>query len=269
MIINNKIYLLLIIMILVKNKLKKIKNTIEDEEMLNYLKYSHLEPIREDDILKVEISDKATQFPDIMKNFTQTDKKVMVDKETDTYDDLNKMNINAKYVLEGFDKSFNNNKQTQVNSYLVKEFEPKTPPSSDSQDEDGSPFLRNVDRGLRIAQLTGSAMLTALNIADTVGSTVLSPVIDSALDYLMSNPANQEDDAEEVEEVEEVEEEEVPTGSADIPQHLTRDRSRSRDSSEDLGNSLLRRGASRSRSITPSSGTASSAKTTPKKKINL
>ena len=75
-------------MILVKNKLKKIKNTIEDDEMLNYLKYSHLEPIREDDILKVEISDKATQFPDIMNNFTQTDKKVMADKETDTYDDL-------------------------------------------------------------------------------------------------------------------------------------------------------------------------------------
>ena len=271
MIINNKIYLLLIIMILVKNKLKKIKNTIEDDEMLNYLKYSHLEPIREDDILKVEISDKATQFPDIMNNFTQTDKKVMADKETDTYDDLNKMNINAKYVLEGFDaggakgqsrfdKSFKNDKQTQVNSFLVKEFEPKTPPSSNSEDEG---FMsRNIDRGLRIAQLTGSAMLTALNIADTVGSTVLSPVIDSALDYLLSNPPNQEDDDEEVEE------EEVPTGSADIPQHLTRDRSRSRDSSEnnDLGNSLLQRGASRSRSITPSSGTASSAKTTPRKK---
>ena len=30
-------------MILVKNKLKKIKNTIDDEEMLNYLKYSHLD----------------------------------------------------------------------------------------------------------------------------------------------------------------------------------------------------------------------------------
>ena len=30
-------------MILVQNKLKKIKNTIDDEEMLNYLKYSHLD----------------------------------------------------------------------------------------------------------------------------------------------------------------------------------------------------------------------------------
>ena len=89
MIINNKIYLLLIIMILVKNKLKKIKNTIDDEEMLNYLKYSHLEPIREDDVLKINTSNKSTQAPDIMNNFSQTDKKDMMDKETDTYDDLN------------------------------------------------------------------------------------------------------------------------------------------------------------------------------------
>ena len=192
-----------------------------------------------------------------MNNFTQTDKKVMVDKETDTYDELNKMDINAKYVLEGFDKSFKNDKQTQVNSYIVKELEPKTPPSSNSEDEDGF-MSRNVDRGLRMAQLTGSAMLTALNLADTVGSAVLSPVIDSALDYLMSNPSNENE-----EEVEEVVE--VPTGSGDVPQVIGRDRSRSRsDSSDnnDLGNSLLRRGASRSRSSSP----ASSAKTTPKKK---
>ena len=239
-------------MILTKNRLKKIRKRIDDDDMLYYLKYSHLEPIREDDILKVETSDKATQFPDIMNNFTQTDKKVMVDKETDTYDELNKMNINAKYVLEGFDKSFKNDKQTQVNSFLVKELEPKTPPSSNSEDEG---FMsRNVDRGLRIAQLTGSAMLTALNLADTVGSAVLSPVIDSALDYLMSNPSNENE--------EEEDEVEVPTGSGDVPQVMTRDRSRSRDDSEDLGNRLLRRGASRSRSSSP----ASSAKTTPKKK---
>ena len=238
-------------MILTKNRLKKIRKRIDDDDMLYYLKYSHLEPIREDNILKVETSDKATQFPDIMNNFTQTDKKVMVDKETDTYDELNKMDINAKYVLEGVDKSFKNDKQTQVNSLLVKELEPETPPSSNSEDEG---FMsRNVDRGLRMAQLTGSAMLTALNLADTVGSAVLSPVIDSALDYLMSNPSNENEDEEEIEE-------EVPTSSGDAPQ--TRERSRSRDDSEDLGNSLLRRGASRSRSSSP----ASSAKTTPKKK---
>ena len=48
---------------------------------------------------------------------------------------------------------------------------------------------------------------------------------------------------------------------------IHRDRSRSRDGdSENLGDRLLQSGASRSRSNTPSSGTASSAKTTPRKK---
>lgn len=242
-------------MILTKNKLKKIK--FKDDDMLNYLKYSHLEPIREDNILKVETSDKATQFPDIMNNFTQTDKKVMVDKETDTYDELN--TIDPPYYLTSTLKNFKSkepsraDKMAQVWSTTV---EKKTPPSSNngSDDDEGS-MSRNLDRGLRVAQMTGSAMLTALNLADTVGSAVLSPVIDRALDLLMSNPSNENED-------EEVEE--VPTGSGDVPQVMARDRSRSRDDSSDnnMGHRLLRRGASRSRSSSP----ASSAKTTPKKK---
>ena len=255
-------------MILTKNRLKKIRKRIDDDDdMLHYLKYSHLEPIRENDVLKVETSDKATQFPDIMNNFTQTDKKVMVDKETDTYDELNK--IDPPYYLTSTLKSFKSkepsraDKMTQVWSTTV---EKKTPPSSNNGSDDDEGFMsRNLDRGLRMAQMTGSAMLTALNLADTVGSAVLSPVIGSALDYLMSNPSHENED----EEVEEEIEEEVPTGSVDVPRHLARDRSRSRDDSEDdnMGHRLLRRGASRSRSISPaSSGKASSAKTTPKKK---
>ncbi len=246
-------------MILTKNRLKKIRKRIEDDDdMLHYLKYSHLEPIREDDILGI---DKATQYPDIMNNFTQTDKKDMKDKETDTYDELN--TIDPPYYLTLSSNNFKSKeasraeKMAQVWSTTV---EKKTPPSSDSQDEDEGFMSRNVDRGLRMAQLTGSAMLQALNIADTVGSAVLSPVIDSALDYLLSNPSNEYEE----------EEVEVPTGSVDAPQHLARDRSRSRSDDEDnsnMGHRLLRRQASRSRSISPaSSGKASSAKTTPKKK---
>ena len=252
-------------MILTKNRLKKIRKRIDDDEMLNYLKFSHLEPIREDDMLWTKISDKATQFPDIMNNFTQTDKKVMVDKETDTYDELN--TIDPPYYLTSTLKSFKSkepsraDKMAHVWSTTV---EKKTPPSSNNGSDDENSFMsRNVDRGLRMAQLTGSAMLTALNLADTVGSAVLSPVIDSALDYLMSNPSNENEDEEVVEEDEE-DEEEVPTGSGDALQHMGRDRSRSRSDSSDnnMGHSLLRRGASRSRSSSP----ASSAKTTPKKK---
>ena len=221
-------------MILTKNRLKKIRKTIDDDDMLNYLKYSHLDLFDNKNKYK-SFEDKATQFPEMMNKSTQT--KDTADKGVDTYDDLNV--VVGDYDLYGNHSNINkNDKMVQVNT--LKRTNPNSPPSSSSSD--GSPFLRNVERGLRVAQLTGSAMLTAFNIADTVGSAVLSPVIDSALDYLMSNPSNEEV------------EEEVPTGSADAPQ--TRERSRSRDDSSenDLGNRLLRRGASRSRSSTPDRG---------------
>ena len=128
---------------------------------------------------------------------------------------------------------------------------------------------RNLNRGLRVAQLTGSAMLTALNITDTVAGAILNPVIGGAMDYFLTNPSTEQNEDEQ--------NEEIPSSSVDIPQHAPRDRSRSRDSGDDdtegasgqsrdvnMGHRLLQRGASRSRSNTPSSGTASSAKATPK-----
>ena len=277
MIINNKIYLLLIIMILVKNKLKKIKNTIDDEEMLNYLKYSHLEPIREDDVLKINTSNKSTQAPNIMNNFSQTDKKDMMDKETDTYDDLNV--IDPPYYLTMTSRNLKS-KEREASRRLDSEpsraekmvevwattVEKNTPPTSNSEDDDDEGLMsRNLNRGLRVAQLTGSAMLTALNITDTVASAILNPVIGGAMDYLLTNPSTEQN---EDEQNEDEQDEEIPSSSVDAPQHAPRDRSRSRDSSSDnnMGHGLLQRGASRSRSITPSSGTASSAKTTPKGK---
>ena len=55
-------------MILSRNRLKRLKKTIEDEDMLNYLKYSHLdffnEPNRKTGI------DKATQFPETRNQST-------------------------------------------------------------------------------------------------------------------------------------------------------------------------------------------------------
>ena len=247
-------------MILTKNRLKKIKFK-DDDEMLYYLKYSHLEPIREDDILGIETSDKMTQAPERMENFAQTNNKVMVDKETDTFDELNK--IEPPYYLTLDSKNFKSREPSRAEKMAEvwsKTVERNSPPTSNSEDDDEGSFSRNLGRGLRMAQLTGSAMLTAFNIADTVGSAVLSPVIDSAIDLLTNNPTNEAE--EEEEEAEEAEEEEAEPAEM-------RDRSRSRDDSEedDLGNRLLSRGASRSRSVTPSSTPASSAKTTPRKKI--
>ena len=161
-------------MILTKNRLNKIKK-VEDNDMLHYLKYSHLEPIKEDNIFK---DDKATQYPDIRNNFTQTKPIQISDKETDTYDDLNKMDRNARYILKGFDKSFKNDKQTQVNSYLIREYEPKTPPSSSDEDKEGF-VSRNVRRGFRLAEFALNASLMGANatmaVADTISDMITAP----------------------------------------------------------------------------------------------
>ena len=161
-------------MILTKNRLKKIKR-VEDDDMLNYLKYSHLEPIKEDNIFK---DDKATQYPDIRNNFTQTHPIQISDKETDTYDDLNKMDRNARYILTGYNKGFKNDKQTQVNSYLIREYEPKTPPSSSDEDKEGF-VSRNVRRGFRLAEFALNASLMGANatmaVADTISDMITAP----------------------------------------------------------------------------------------------
>ena len=161
-------------MILTKNRLKKIKR-VEDDDMLNYLKYSHLEPIKEDNTLRV---DKASQYPDIRNNFTQTKPIQISDKETDTYDDLNKMDRNARYILKGYDKGFKNDKQTQVNSYLIREYEPKTPPSSSDEDKEGF-VSRNVRRGFRMAEFALNASLMGANatmaVADTISDMITAP----------------------------------------------------------------------------------------------
>ena len=143
--------------------------------MLHYLKYSHLEPIKEDNTLRV---DKATQYPDIRNNFTQTKPIQISDKETDTYDDLNKMDRNARYILTGYEKGFKNDKQTQVNSHLVKEYEPKTPPSSSDEDKEGF-VSRNVRRGFRLAEFALNTSIMGANltmaVADTIGDMITAP----------------------------------------------------------------------------------------------
>ena len=75
-------------MILTKNRLKKNKFK-DDDDMLYQPKFSHLDPMSEDNLFKIKTSDRMTQIPDITKNFSQTIKKDTKDKETDTYDDLN------------------------------------------------------------------------------------------------------------------------------------------------------------------------------------
>ena len=99
-------------MLLVKNKLKK-KRTIDDDEYLNYLKFSHLQPTSKNKRFDIETSNKATQYPDIRNNSTQTINTE--DKGVDTYDDLNV--VVGDYDLYGTSKNFDKHeKMVQVNT---------------------------------------------------------------------------------------------------------------------------------------------------------
>ena len=236
-------------MILVKNKLKKVKNKYDDDEMLNYLKYSHLERGR-DNIRTTEVADKATQLPDIMNNFIQTDSKETVDKETDTYDELNK--IIGEYVLNMSSNKYKSREPSrgelmaQAWTQMIERKEGYKSSSSSSSDSEGA-LSRNIRRGFRIAEMAGNAVITTFNVASDVA------------DFLAEATSRPHQTSEEEEEQQE---EEQPSGSNDEPTFMrdasdtrssraNRDRSRSHDDEEDVGHRLLRRGASRSRSSTP------------------
>ena len=160
MIINNKIYLLLIIMILVKNKLKR-KKVIDDDdnEYLDYLKYSHLQPTYNN--IKIETSDKTTQFPDIRNNFTQTINKE--DKGVDTGNDLN--TIVGDYILHMGSKNFDRNeKMVQATAEMLKGSKSKSPPSSSSSNDSEGFLSRNTRRGFRLAEFALNTAITGANL---------------------------------------------------------------------------------------------------------
>ena len=228
-------------MFLVKNKLKKVKKKYEDDEYLNYLKYSHLEPKNISKSRMVEVSDKATQEPDILNNFSQTIKKDMADKETDTYDELNK--IISPYILQINSKKFKSREPSRGELMA----QARTVPVQQNDEEgisiaDVEDFIgRNAMRGFRLAQALGNTALITGQVLTTASDLTFDTLL-----YLYNLSQQQQEEPEEEEE----EEEELPSGSTDQPT-FARERSRSRDSDLDLGERLLQRGASRSRSSTP------------------
>ena len=173
-------------MILSKNRLKRLKKTIEDEDMLNYLKYSHLDFFNEPNRKTGIGIDKATQFPETRNQSTQTIERP--EKGVDTFDDLNPMS--GEYILQTDDKNFNNNeKMVQATSVRVNQMNDSPPDSGDSNDEG---FVsKNVRRGFRLAQFAlNSAMTvgnTTVNIADTI-SDFISPPHQSSSEDEQNNP---------------------------------------------------------------------------------
>ena len=192
-------------MILVKNRLKKLKKDTDDE-MLKQLKYSP--PIDDDDddfdfiLDDTEFENKATQIPDITNNYTQTIKEGMVDKETDTYDELNK--IIGNYILKMGSKNFKSKevsraeKMTQANAIPVSEKSDERS-SSSSSDSEGH-FTRNIRRGFRLAEIAGN---TALFTGQAVGA-VTELTLDGLIGFYNLTHQQQEDEEENQNEVADV-----------------------------------------------------------------
>ena len=181
-------------MLLVKNNLKKKKIIDDDDnEYLNYLKFSHLQSSNKPKSFDIEISDaspearvlrvKATQFPDIKNNFTQT--IGTEDKGVDTGNDLN--TIVGDYILHLGSKNFDRNeKMVQATAEILKGTKPKSPPSSSSSDGSEGFMSKTARRGFRLAEFALNASITGFNIAEAT----LGTAVDVA-DYLMSSPSNQ------------------------------------------------------------------------------
>ena len=120
----------------------------------------------------VEVSDKATQEPDILNNFSQTISKDMVDKETDTYDELNK--IIGDHILKMSSKNFKSKepsraeKMTQAFTKMIEPRDRKKSSSSGSGSDSDGFLAKSIRRGIRLAELTGNALTTTFGVASDV-----------------------------------------------------------------------------------------------------
>ena len=158
-------------MLLVNNNLKK-KRTIDDDdnEYLNYLKFSHLQSSNKPKSFDIEISDKATQFPDIKNNFTQT--IGTEDKGVDTGNDLN--TIVGDYILHLGSKKFDRNeKMVQATAEILKGTKSKSPPSSSSSDGSEGFMSKTARRGFRLAEFALNSAITGVNLTTAVADTLV------------------------------------------------------------------------------------------------
>ena len=160
-------------MFLTKNRLRKPRKTIEDDEMLYYLKFSHFD---DDDIIGKDLMhDKATQFPEMVNKSTQTKGRETSEKGVDTYDELNK--IVGDYILKGNHKNINkNDKMVQVNAHKIDSLS-----SSGSGDEaDGEGFIsRSARTGFRLAEVAFNTAITTANVSMAVADTIADLVFSS------------------------------------------------------------------------------------------
>ena len=241
-------------MLLVKNKLKRLKKTNDDDDMLNYLKYSHIDILNDNNEnnnnnnQNKNIEDKATQFPEMMNKSTQTKGRETSEKGVDTGNDFGE--VTPPYVSfihsEDFDR---NEKMVQVWTKMFKENLTPSPPSSSSSSSGSEGFPSKTTRmGFRLAEFALNTAITAAN---------LTMALSDALVDLTSTPHQSSEE-------EQQNNPEVISVHSSPPQTIN-------SSSSDVIE-ISSSGSSRQTQTTipqptsPQSTPASSAKTTPRKK---
>ena len=163
-------------MFLTKNRIKKIQR-LEDDDMLNYLKYSHLEPVKEDNILKVDVSPEARELP---VKATQTINTA--EQGVDTGNDFDEVTL--PYVSLMYSEDFDrNDKMVQVWTKMIKQ-NLSSPPSSSSSSSNSSNnsegfLFKTARRGFRLAEFALNASLMGANatmaVADTISDMITAP----------------------------------------------------------------------------------------------
>ena len=257
-------------MILVKNKLKKIRKTIDDEDdnMLNYLKYSHLDTskktrIDKEDDIQLNNNLELTNI-EPTKNHTEN-------KGVDTGNDFE--TIVPPYVSLMYSEDFDRNeKMVQVWTRMFKENLTTPPPSSSSSSSSSkksseSFISKNVRRGFRLAEFAYNASVVGFNLAGaTLGTAV------GIADYFFNNENQQNEDAISVQSSQ------PQTVHSSPPQTVNSSPPRTIHSSSSSSPPPLveiKSSSSSSRQTpssipaptSPQSSRASSAKTTPRKKL--
>ena len=185
-------------MLLVRNKLKRLKKTIDDaslearelrdDDMLNYLKYSHLDTSKKPRIDKEDDTENNETHNLQLANIEP--KKIdTANKGIDTGDDFEK--IIPPYVSLMYSEDFDRNeKMVQVWTRMLNENLPPSPPSSSSSSSSkGSSesfTTKNIRRGFRLAEFAYNASVVGFNLA---GSSI-GTAIDIS-DYLFNNQQNE------------------------------------------------------------------------------
>ena len=177
-------------MLLVRNKLKRLKKTIDDEDVLSYLKYSHLDTSKKPRIDKEDDTENNETHNLQLANIEP--KKIdTANKGVYTGDDFDK--VIPPYVSLMYSEDFDRNeKMVQVWTRMFNEDLPPSPPSSSSSSSSSSKgssesfTTKNIRRGFRLAEFAYNASVVGFNLA---GSSI-GTAIDIS-DYLFNNQQNE------------------------------------------------------------------------------